>query len=112
MASPKGNAAKLVGKDLRPKLMSLLGTGPSAVLRLEGATLIVDEAGAQRRLDLTALPANRNGDVAIGVGEPAVIATAPAILNAIYQATGVRVRFLPATPDRLRKAIVSAATST
>jgi len=47
-----------------------------------------------------------------GVGEPAVIATASAILNAIYHATGVRVRFLPATPDRLRKAMVSAATST
>jgi aldehyde oxidoreductase len=203
------------------------------VLRLEGATLIADEAGAQRRLDLTALPADRSGDVAIGegyfnpptaplgqdgqgepyaayafaaqmaevevdlalgtvevlhidaahdvgkainptqvegqihggvaqglgmalmaesvsgrtdklhdyliptcgdiptitttlvedpeplgpyrakgVGEPAVIATAPAVLNAIYHATGVRVRCVPATPDRLRKAIVGAATST
>jgi aldehyde oxidoreductase len=228
-----GNAAKLAGKDLRKKLLSLLGIGPSAVLRLEGATLIADEAGEQRRLELTALPADRHGDVAIGegyfnpptvpldqdgqgepyatyafaaqmaevevdlelgtvevlqihaahdvgkainptqvegqihggiaqglgmalmeeyvsgrtdnlhdyliptfgdiptittylvedpellgphgakgVGERALIATAPAILNAIYHATGVRVRRLPATPDRLRKAIVSAATRT
>lgn len=228
-----GNAAKLAGEDLRKKLISLLGTSPSAVLRLEGAMLIADEAEEQRRVDLTALPADRNDDVAIGqgyfnpptvpldkngqgepyttyafaaqmaevevdlelgtvevlhiyaahdagkainptqvegqihggiaqglgmalmeeyvsgqtdnlhdyliltfgdipmittylvedpeplgpygakgVGEPAVIATAPAILNAIYHATGVRVRFVPATPDRLRKAIVSAATST
>jgi CO/xanthine dehydrogenase FAD-binding subunit len=35
-----------------------------------------------------------------------------AILKALYHATGVRVRCLPATPDRLRKAIVGAATST
>jgi aldehyde oxidoreductase len=47
-----------------------------------------------------------------GVGEPVLIATAPAILNAIYHATGVRVRYLPATPDRLRKAIASAAAGT
>jgi site-specific DNA recombinase len=57
-------------------------------------------------------PAPLGPHSAKGVGEPAVIATAPAILHAIYYATGVRVRCLPATPDRLRKAIVSAATST
>ncbi len=40
-----------------------------------------------------------------GVGEPALVATAPAILNAIHDATGVRVAQVPATPDRLREAI-------
>jgi CO/xanthine dehydrogenase Mo-binding subunit len=43
-----------------------------------------------------------------GVGEQAVIPTAPAILNAIHDATGVRVRRVPATPDRLRAAILAA----
>jgi len=42
-----------------------------------------------------------------GIGEQAVIPTAPAILNAIHDATGVRVKRLPATPDRLRAAIVA-----
>jgi len=42
-----------------------------------------------------------------GVGEPALIATAPAILNAIRDAIGVRVERLPATPDRLRAAIAA-----
>src|SRR6202008_1014039 len=37
-----------------------------------------------------------------GIGEPALIPTAPAILNAIYDATGVRLRHVPATPDRVR----------
>jgi len=40
-----------------------------------------------------------------GVGEPALIATAPAILNAIHHATGVRMTEVPVTPDRLRAAI-------
>ncbi len=37
-----------------------------------------------------------------GVGEPALIATAPAIFNAIHHACGIRPRHAPATPDRLR----------
>jgi CO/xanthine dehydrogenase Mo-binding subunit/aerobic-type carbon monoxide dehydrogenase small subunit (CoxS/CutS family) len=43
-----------------------------------------------------------------GVGEPALIATAPAIFNAIAHATGVRLRHAPATPDRLRAALLKA----
>ncbi len=41
-----------------------------------------------------------------GIGEQAVIPTAPAILNAIHDAIGVRIRRLPATPDRIRAAFV------
>jgi aldehyde oxidoreductase len=36
-----------------------------------------------------------------GVGEPALVATAPAILSAIEHATGKRPRQLPVTPSRL-----------
>jgi selenium-dependent xanthine dehydrogenase len=36
-----------------------------------------------------------------GIAEAAAIPTAPAILNAVYHATGVRIRQLPATPDRV-----------
>jgi CO/xanthine dehydrogenase Mo-binding subunit len=42
-----------------------------------------------------------------GVGEQALIPTAPAILNAIHHATGVRMHRVPVTPDRLRAAIVA-----
>ncbi len=41
-----------------------------------------------------------------GVGEPALVATAPAILNAIRAATGVRMREVPVTPSRLRAEIL------
>jgi CO/xanthine dehydrogenase Mo-binding subunit/aerobic-type carbon monoxide dehydrogenase small subunit (CoxS/CutS family) len=42
-----------------------------------------------------------------GIGEPALIPTAPAILGAIHQATGVRMTRLPVTPDRLRRALLA-----
>ena len=46
-----------------------------------------------------------------GIGEPALVPTAPAILSAIHQAIGVRIRKLPATPDRVRQAILAKANS-
>ena len=42
-----------------------------------------------------------------GIGEQAVIPTAPAILNALHHATGIRMRRVPATPDRIREAILA-----
>ncbi len=40
-----------------------------------------------------------------GVGEPAMIATAPAVLNAISRAIGHRIWRLPATPERVFRAM-------
>jgi len=40
-----------------------------------------------------------------GVGEPALVATAPAILNAIHAATGARITEVPATPARVLAAL-------
>ncbi len=40
-----------------------------------------------------------------GVGEPALVATAPAILNAIRHATGAKLTQVPVTPDRLLAAL-------
>jgi len=45
-----------------------------------------------------------------GIGEQAVIPTAPAILNALHDAVGIRLRKIPATPDRVLAAIQAATT--
>jgi CO/xanthine dehydrogenase Mo-binding subunit/aerobic-type carbon monoxide dehydrogenase small subunit (CoxS/CutS family) len=42
-----------------------------------------------------------------GIGEQALIPTAPAILNAIHHAVGIRLLKLPATPGRIRAAIIA-----
>jgi aldehyde oxidoreductase len=43
-----------------------------------------------------------------GIGEQALIPTAPAILNAISDAAGIRLRRVPATPSRIRAALLAA----
>ena len=40
-----------------------------------------------------------------GVGEPALVPTAAAIANAIYDAVGVRIKSLPVTPDKILAAL-------
>jgi CO/xanthine dehydrogenase Mo-binding subunit len=42
---------------------------------------------------------------AVGAGEPTTITMAPAIANAIYAATGARIRQAPFTPERVRAAL-------
>ncbi len=40
-----------------------------------------------------------------GIGEPAMIPTVPAIINAIHDAVGVRITSLPATPEKVLSAL-------
>jgi CO/xanthine dehydrogenase Mo-binding subunit len=40
-----------------------------------------------------------------GIGEPALIPTAPAIVNAVHNATGARIYNLPLTPERVLEAL-------
>lgn len=40
-----------------------------------------------------------------GIGEPSLVPTAPAIMNAIYDAIGVRIKSLPATPEKILAAL-------
>jgi CO/xanthine dehydrogenase Mo-binding subunit len=42
-----------------------------------------------------------------GIGEPAMVPTIPALMNAIYDAIGVRITALPATPERVLAALAS-----
>ena len=43
---------------------------------------------------------------ATGVGEMTMVCTAPAVTNAIYDACGVRIYDLPATPDKIKASLV------
>jgi aldehyde oxidoreductase len=45
---------------------------------------------------------------ATGVGEMTMVPTAPAVMNAIANACGARVRHLPATPDKVLAALAEA----
>lgn len=49
----------------------------------------------------------RSSTDAGGIGEPATIPTAAAVANAVYNATGVRVRELPMTPARVLAALAA-----
>jgi len=54
------------------------------------------------------VPDNHGPYGAKGLGEHVLVPTAPAILNAIRDATGAVLHKVPATPDRVRAAIVAA----
>jgi nicotinate dehydrogenase subunit B len=47
---------------------------------------------------------DRPDQPALGAGEPSTVTTAPAVANAIFDATGVRLRQMPFTPERVRAA--------
>ena len=46
-----------------------------------------------------------------GMGEMPTLPTAPAILNAIYDAVGVRLTRIPATPERVWRALAGQPTA-
>ena len=50
---------------------------------------------------------NRPDQPALGVGEPSTVTTAAAVANAVFDATGIRLRQIPFTPERVRKTLVS-----
>jgi CO/xanthine dehydrogenase Mo-binding subunit len=49
---------------------------------------------------------NRPDQPAVGAGEPSTVTTAAAVANAIFDATGVRLRQMPFTPERVRAALL------
>jgi CO/xanthine dehydrogenase Mo-binding subunit len=50
---------------------------------------------------------NRPNEEATGAGETSITIAAPAIANAIFDATGVRIRQVPLTPERVKAALAA-----
>jgi aldehyde oxidoreductase len=63
-----GNAARLAGQDLRRQLLSLLGLSEPASLALDSGVLVGRSAGVERHIDLSSLPVDARGHVAVGCG--------------------------------------------
>lgn len=49
---------------------------------------------------------NRTDQPAMGAGEPSTVTTAAAVANAVFDATGVRLRGIPFTPERVSAALL------
>jgi CO/xanthine dehydrogenase Mo-binding subunit len=81
------NMAFQKGRNINPNFVDYLI--PTAMDMPQVEALIVEEAD----------PKGPFG--AKGVGEPANVPTAPAILNAIYDAVGARINDLPASPEKV-----------
>lgn len=56
-------------------------------------------------VELVEVPSYQGPFGAKGLGEAAILPSAPAIINGISRATGTRIRQLPATPERVLKAL-------
>ena len=52
--------------------------------------------------DIDIVLINRPDQPPLGAGEPATVTTAPAVANAVFNATGARLRQVPFTPERVR----------
>ncbi len=55
--------------------------------------------------DIQIMLINRPDEEAVGAGEPSTTTTAAAVANAIFDATGMRLRQIPFTPERVKAAL-------
>ena len=102
---PDGALAQLEGSTLWGLSMALFeGTefeeGQVAAKNLDRYTPLRMDEVPELQLELV-----RNDHVPSGLGEPGVIAVAPAIANAIFDAVGARVRDLPIRPAEVKRVL-------
>ncbi len=83
-----------VGTMVNPNLESYKIFGPADMF--EAVPILTDGANAG------------NNTSATGIAEPVFVPTLAAIANAVFNATGVRIRRLPMTPDRVLAALAEA----
>jgi CO/xanthine dehydrogenase Mo-binding subunit len=85
-------------------LMEEVRFGPSGVTSVDWVTYpILRTPQAPDAVEIVLI--NRPDQPPSGAGEPATVTTAPAIANAIFDATGARVRTVPLTAARVKAAL-------
>jgi CO/xanthine dehydrogenase Mo-binding subunit len=85
----------------------------SEEIRWEGNEITTLDWGSYPLLTFPQVPRievvimDRQNDPMWGAGEPAVAVITPAVGNAVFDATGVRLREAPFTPDRVKAALAT-----
>jgi isoquinoline 1-oxidoreductase subunit beta len=105
MVNPDGALAQVEGATLWGVSLALYEQASmknGAIVQANFDTYTPLRMGQVPELDIHIL---NTGNYPSGVGEPAVTVVAPAIANAVYNASGARVRTLPLTPDRVKAAM-------
>ena len=87
-------------------LMEEVTFEPSAVASREWGGYPIITFPEVPKIDVLIVP--RQDQPPLGVGESASVPSAAAIANAIFDATGVRFRELPFTPERIREGLLAA----
>ena len=70
-------------------------------------TVTVDDGDAPETIDIVLI--DHPDELPLGAGEPATRPVAAAIANAVFDATGIRLRQAPLSAERLKAALLQAA---
>jgi CO/xanthine dehydrogenase Mo-binding subunit len=106
MVNPDGVANQVEGGVLQTVSRTLLETviwDRDMVKSVDWATYPIMRFPAAPRVDVALI--DRPGTVAWGAGEPMACAIPAAIANAVFDATGARLRSVPFTPEKVKAAL-------
>ena len=106
MVNPDGVANQVEGGVLQTVSRTLLETvtwDRNMVKSVDWATYPIMRFPAAPKVEIALI--DRPGTVAWGAGEPMACAIPPAIANAVFDATGARLRSVPFTPDKVKAAL-------
>jgi nicotinate dehydrogenase subunit B len=106
MVNPDGVANQVEGGVLQTVSRTLLETviwDRNMIKSVDWATYPIMRFPAAPRVEVALI--DRPGTVAWGAGEPMACAIPAAIANAVFDATGVRLRSVPFTPEKVKAAL-------
>ncbi len=108
MVNPDGVANQVEGgvqQTVSRTLMETVKWDRSKVLSVDWASYPIARFPDMPKVELALI--DRPGTPAWGAGEPTACAIPGAIANAVFDATGVRVRSIPLTPDKVKAALAA-----